>query len=662
VVDLKAGDRLENWEILSAVGEGGMGAVYRARNILLGDVFAAVKVTHPKNYENARERFAREIKALLRLNHTAVVRVQGFGEDRERGLLWFAMDMVEGHALDAWVEGGRAFPVDLTLRMFSLLAEGLAHAHERGVAHRDLKPSNVLIRSDGAPIMVDFGISATEGEARLTRTGAVIGTPQYLPPEALDGRIEEPMKADLYAFGQMMMEVLNGEPAFPLDPQLTSTQNALRVMHQKVQRPHLDPGDGFPDGLRALIRDLTLDDPAQRFPSAHLLVERLLELQRTGGRAPTPIPGMERPAKADATWSADSAPTAENTAPEIHLERGQQSSGARTPPTFLVEDVAASTPEAVVSSPDRARRRSGLAWMFGASIAVVGVLGGLLVLVLVLVVVVALYGGASTGPERVAVETPERADGGDAALPASSPIQSEPVAQPEPEVSPPAPDVPAVGLASRSTDAPVSLAEPRPTAGSTDPPSAVLPAGEAPPVARPEPSPPAAPAPTAPSAPAPATPVPVAPAAPPAASDPPVDRVVEAPRLTRFQPDWSRVVGVQKAMSETAVDNVLGSGETLFSGQFCKQGQSVRRYLNGGVEVCRNLLSSPKRVVLHASAKRDLASRGEPLAQVLGATPEDVEQLIGAPQTRTGGTWYYNHRFVEIEFSAGRVVRIRVDL
>ena len=141
----------------------------------------------------------REVESLDGLNHPAIVRVKGWGEDQERGLLWLAMDMVEGQDMSKRLRQG-AMSVDEVLTVFQPLAEGLAHAHEQGIYHRDIKPANVIITGDGGRL-VDFGIAMDSGRTRMTALGQVPGTPAYLAPEVFSGN-PAPAALDIYALGK----------------------------------------------------------------------------------------------------------------------------------------------------------------------------------------------------------------------------------------------------------------------------------------------------------------------------------------------------------------------------------------------------------------------------------------------------------------------------
>lgn len=258
---LNPGDQIGDWIVEAILGEGAMGAVFRCRNALTERISAAVKVMKPERVEDVRDRFLREVESLDGLNHPAIVRVKGWGEDTERGLLWLAMDLVEGEDMSDRLRKG-AMTVDEAVAVFTPLAEGLAHAHGQGICHRDIKPANILV-SKGSGRLVDFGIAMDSGRTRMTAMGQVPGTPAYLAPEVFGGS-PVPAALDIYALGQVLCEALTGREAFPEQPNLGTTQRLANLMGQKVQSGPLDPGEGCPEYLRALVRRATHPQPNGR--------------------------------------------------------------------------------------------------------------------------------------------------------------------------------------------------------------------------------------------------------------------------------------------------------------------------------------------------------------------------------------------------------------
>lgn len=239
---LKPGDHIENWEVIHLLGEGGMGSVFRCKHLLIDDIQAAVKILKAHSAGGDRDRFLREIKAVYKLRHPAIVRVTGFGEDNKRELVWMAMELVEGATLEANIAAG-ALPQEKAVALFLPLAEGLVHAHKRGIFHRDLKPANIVINEEGEAILVDFGIAGMDGTTRLTATGMVAGTPGYMAPEIFGGEGVSPVTTDVYALGQILYELLTGTTAFPEPNEMSDGQRLMYLIGSKAKRNFLDPGD-----------------------------------------------------------------------------------------------------------------------------------------------------------------------------------------------------------------------------------------------------------------------------------------------------------------------------------------------------------------------------------------------------------------------------------
>jgi len=205
-------------ELFEEIGRGGMGVVYRARQMGL-DRTVAVKVLLRAKFASAeeRERFHREAQAAARLKHPGIVGVLDVGEDE--GLPWFSMELVAGKSLEQLV---REHPMEAheAARCVQQVAQAIQHAHEHHVLHRDLKPSNILMDIDGSPRITDFGIArivggdtTTNRNAHLTRTGQSLGSPGYAAPEqALHGQADA--RTDVYGLGALLYHLLTGRPPF----------------------------------------------------------------------------------------------------------------------------------------------------------------------------------------------------------------------------------------------------------------------------------------------------------------------------------------------------------------------------------------------------------------------------------------------------------------
>ena len=220
---LTSGTRLGPYEILSLIGKGGMGEVYKAKDTRL-DRTVAIKVL-PEHFAESPERkarFEREAKAISQLNHPHICTLYDVGE--QDGIDYLVMEYIEGETLAERLKKG-PLPIDKALEYGIQIADGLDKAHGAGIVHRDLKPGNAMLTKSGVKLL-DFGLAgrvhnrsgdsdeSSPTEARpLTEEGAVLGTFQYMSPEQLEGKEADP-RADISAFGALLYEMVSGRKAF----------------------------------------------------------------------------------------------------------------------------------------------------------------------------------------------------------------------------------------------------------------------------------------------------------------------------------------------------------------------------------------------------------------------------------------------------------------
>ncbi len=277
--------------LLGLIGRGGMGAVYRARDTLVGDV-VALKMLEVGDGQRAEllERFRREVRLARRISHPNVARTHDLGE--HAGHLYLTMEYVEGEDLQSLLRREQPLAAPRAARIALAVCEGLAAAHAAGVVHRDLKPANVLVEKGGRVVLTDFGIArAVAGEA-ASRTQGMVGTPLYMSPEQLSGG-EVTARSDLYAAGLLLYEMLTGQPPFTGD-------SPMAVAFARLRQPPPDPSGrpGVPDALAHLVRHCVSREPEER-PSGTLEVAAVLRTWLTSVGEPveassasnTPIPG-----------------------------------------------------------------------------------------------------------------------------------------------------------------------------------------------------------------------------------------------------------------------------------------------------------------------------------------------------------------------------------
>ncbi|GAA0215017.1 hypothetical protein GCM10009527_008450 [Actinomadura nitritigenes] len=212
----------------SVVGRGGMGTVWRAFDVMLDREVAVKEVVLPPGLNDAEravlyERTFREARASARLNHPGVVTVHDVVEESDRP--WIVMELVLAPSLQDLLDRGpleHRRVAEIGLQMLA----ALRHAHEKGILHRDVKPSNVLITDSGRVVLTDFGIAQVEGDATLTQTGLVMGSPAYIPPERAQGERAVPA-SDLWALGATMYAAVEGRSPYERSDAMASLQAAL---------------------------------------------------------------------------------------------------------------------------------------------------------------------------------------------------------------------------------------------------------------------------------------------------------------------------------------------------------------------------------------------------------------------------------------------------
>ena len=259
----------ERYHILKRIGEGGMGRVYLGEHVKMNRQ-CAIKVMSPAlvNDHESAARFAREASNAARIIHPNVAAVFDYGESE--GLVYLVMEYVEGEPLARILAREAPLSVDRALDLSRQIADGLGAAHELGIVHRDLKPDNILVSRNKAgkevAKVVDFGIAKAiqenAGDA-LTRTGLVIGTPEFMSPEQLLG---DPIDArsDLYALGCIMHLMLTASPPFAAPTREQMIKRRLSEEAPHIQ--HLDPG--LPDSLDRIVNRLLARTPGDRYGSA----------------------------------------------------------------------------------------------------------------------------------------------------------------------------------------------------------------------------------------------------------------------------------------------------------------------------------------------------------------------------------------------------------
>jgi len=259
------------YEILSPLGRGGMGAVYRARDRVLEEE-VAVKVLRGEvmsTLERAR-RFRSEIKLARQVSHWNVCRIHEYGEDGP--LRFISMELVEGETLKDALERRGALPPAEAFDVAVQIAEGLAAVHQAGIVHRDLKSANIMLDRSGRVRVMDFGIAKREADAGSLASGYVVGSPEYMSPEQARG-LPVDTRSDLYALGVVVFEAVTGEVPFRAD-----TPVGTLLLHLSAAPPLEAPR--VPPALRPVLRRALAKEPAERFASAREMAEALRAARR----------------------------------------------------------------------------------------------------------------------------------------------------------------------------------------------------------------------------------------------------------------------------------------------------------------------------------------------------------------------------------------------
>jgi eukaryotic-like serine/threonine-protein kinase len=260
-------ERLGPYRIERKLGRGGMGTVFAGIDDLGHRV--AVKMLSPAlaTEPGFRQRFDAEIESLKKLMHPGIVRLYGFGEQDD--YIFYSMEFIDGPSLEDELRAGRRFDWRETATLAIQIARALRHAHDHGVIHRDLKPANLLLAGDEQIKLSDFGIARLFGQ-RLTGSGGVLGTAEYMAPEQAEGQPVSP-RCDLYSLGCVMYAMLTGQPPFRAD----SLPAMLDKHRRESPRPLRDLAADVPEGLERIVMRLLSKLPDERFPTAQSVAREL---------------------------------------------------------------------------------------------------------------------------------------------------------------------------------------------------------------------------------------------------------------------------------------------------------------------------------------------------------------------------------------------------
>lgn len=262
---------LGRYEIVGELGQGAMGVVYKATDPLIDRIVAIKTITLSLAQEEREEyegRFYQEAKAAGRLSHPNIVTI--FDVGRSGDIAYIAMEFLQGRELRDILNDEKLLPVDQVLDIVAQVALGLAYAHEHGIIHRDVKPSNIMVLRDGHAKITDFGIARMASAAVRTQTGMVLGSPKYMSPEQVMGKLTD-QRSDIFSLGVMLYEMLTGQPPF-------LGENVNAIMYQTlnaIPQPPSALNVAVPDMLNFIVAKALAKDIENRYQGARDLANDL---------------------------------------------------------------------------------------------------------------------------------------------------------------------------------------------------------------------------------------------------------------------------------------------------------------------------------------------------------------------------------------------------
>lgn len=281
--------RFTHYTDLQFIDRGGMGLVYKAVQTNANRI-VALKIMNPIAQSDSRQekRFKTEAEALARLSHPGIVQIYDVGH--ENGVAYFSMEYIPGGPLSKRIKAGPKLSPRDAAELMASVSSAIAAAHAVGVVHRDVKPSNILLNDIGKPKVTDFGLAAlADSTARMTNTGALLGTPSYMSPEQASGRYDDVgPRSDVYSLGATLYELLTGKPPFVAD---TPVATAMKVCNERLVRPR-DIEPKVPVDLEGICLKCLEKNPVDRYSSAAGLANDLSRYLR--GEPVRPLSGLQK--------------------------------------------------------------------------------------------------------------------------------------------------------------------------------------------------------------------------------------------------------------------------------------------------------------------------------------------------------------------------------
>ncbi|HEY6546537.1 MAG TPA: protein kinase, partial [Vicinamibacteria bacterium] len=292
-------DQIGRYKIVAKIGQGGTSHVWKGFDATLNRHVAVKTMSADMADDPAlKKRFEREAQSAARLNHPHIITIYDFGQEQDK--LYMAMELLEGMDLKQAISKGRLKSLDEKLDIVSQICDGLAFAHAHEIVHRDLKPANVQLLPDGQVKIMDFGLARLSG-SDMTRTGLVMGTPNYMSPEQVRGEHVD-LRSDVFSLGCLFYEILTSQKPFDAD----SIHSVLYKVMQEEPKAARELVPGLPLVLQQLLEKAMAKKPAERFQNAGEFGDFLERAREAiaGGRGGEALPGLVPPT---ATHPADTA-------------------------------------------------------------------------------------------------------------------------------------------------------------------------------------------------------------------------------------------------------------------------------------------------------------------------------------------------------------------
>ena len=279
------GQRIGGYEIMGKLGEGGLGVVYKARQLSMGRI-VALKVLHERwvTDDEFRKRFLVEARLVGRLSHPNLIQVIDVG--RYKSTLYFSMEFVDGEPVDATLDRDGRMDIQSTVSIAIQVASALEYLHQRRIVHRDVKPGNIMVTKGGIAKLGDFGFVKSSLESVLSTEGEVLGTPDYISPEAARGEKNLDFRSDLYSLGTTLYHMLTGNPPFG--------GSVSDVMDQHIKsepKPISAIVRDLPPKMVEVVERLMKKKPADRYQNFSELLNDLDEVRRAA-KSSVPSTGL----------------------------------------------------------------------------------------------------------------------------------------------------------------------------------------------------------------------------------------------------------------------------------------------------------------------------------------------------------------------------------